>query len=84
MTPPSDVEKIKSQTEVDQLLEEANNTKSQPVHENSKMEVKPDEIKRATAALKDMHGGREPTLSELEQYFNENGVSKDKLMPPRE
>ena len=48
------------------------------------MEVKPDEIKRATAALKDMHGGREPTLSELEQYFNENGVSKDKLMPPRE
>lgn len=48
------------------------------------MEVKPDEIKRATQALKDMHAGREPTISELEQYFNENGVSKDKLMPPRE
>jgi hypothetical protein len=44
VTPPSDVEKIKSQTEVDQLLEEANKTKSQPVHENSNMEVKPDEI----------------------------------------
>ena len=48
------------------------------------MEVKPDEIKRATNALKEMNAGREPTLSELEQYFNENGVSKDKLMPPRE
>ena len=31
-----------------------------------------------------MNAGREPTLSELEQYFNDNGVSKDKLMPPRE
>lgn len=48
------------------------------------MEVKPEEIKRATQALKEMHAGREPTISELEQYFNENGVSKDKLMPPRE
>lgn len=48
------------------------------------MEVKPEEIQRATKSLKDMNAGREPTLSELEQYFNENGVSKDKLMPPRE
>jgi len=31
-----------------------------------------------------MNEGREPTLSDLEQYFNDNGVSKDKLMAPRE
>lgn len=57
---------------------------AQPDKESYSMEVKPDEIKRASQQLKDMNAGREPTLSELEQYFNENGVSKDKLMPPRE
>lgn len=66
--------------------EEKQTTRRAPVaaNETKQMEVKPDEIKRAQQELKAMNDGREPTLSELEQYFNDNGVSKDKLMPPRE